>query len=145
MNKIIISGNLGADPEVREFNGKQQLTMNVAVRRSYKNKDGQYESDWFRVVDFMDSRIKFITEHFHKGDGIIVEGHVQTGSYTKQDGTKGYSFDVMVNNVEFGPGKRSGSDAQTATNRPVATTAAAPDPQAGIPTDSGYESSLPWS
>lgn len=145
MNKIIISGNLGADPEIREFNGKQQLTMNVAVRRSYKNKDGQYESDWFRVVDFMDSRIKFITEHFHKGDGIIVEGHVQTGSYTKQDGTKGYSFDVMVNSVEFGPGRRSGADtapAQTAPSRPAA---AAPNPQTNVPTDSGYEETLPWS
>lgn len=149
MNKIIIIGNLGSDPEVREINGKQQLLLSVAVRRNFKNKEGQYDSDWFRVVDYYDQRIKFVTDHFHKGDGIVVEGSVRTGSFTKQDGTKGYSFDIYPTAIEFGPGRR-GADAEqrrTPQTQAPTQTATAPLPAAlaSIPKGSDTEETLPWS
>lgn len=155
MNKIIIIGNLGSDPEITtDATGKAtKATVNVAVRRSYKNREGQYESDWFRVVEFNENRIKFLSTYFHKGDSIVIDGRVQTGSYTKQDGTKGYSFDIIPNTIEFAGSSRRAEGTPTQQQpvrpqpqqRPRPQAMSAPSPQDGIPTDSGFEETLPWS
>jgi len=101
MNKVFIRGNLTRDVELRETkSGKQVSRFNVAVRRDFKNSEGEYESDFINCVAY-GTLAETIDKYFHKGSGIIVLGHLQTGSYEKDDGTKVYTTDLIVENIEF--------------------------------------------
>ena len=101
MNKVFIRGNLTRDVELRETrNGKQVSRFNVAVRRDFKNSDGEYESDFINCVAY-GTLAETIEKYFHKGSGIIVLGHLQTGSYEKDDGTKVFTTDLIVESIEF--------------------------------------------
>lgn len=101
MNKVFIRGNLTRDVELRETkSGKQVAKFNVAVRRDFKNADGEYESDFPSCVAY-GTLAETISKYFHKGSGIIVLGHLQTGSYEDQDGKRIYTTDVIVESIEF--------------------------------------------
>ena len=101
MNKVFIRGNLTRDVELRETkSGKQVSRFNVAVRRDFKNADGEYESDFPNCVAY-GNLAETINKYFHKGSGIIVMGHLQTGSYEDQDGKRIYTTDVIVESIEF--------------------------------------------
>lgn len=103
MNKVSLIGNLVRDPEVRHTQGENSMAVarfTLAVSRKKKNADGQYESDFINCVSF--GRLaEFAEKHFLKGMKIAVIGHIQTGSYTKRDGSKVYTTDVMVEEQEF--------------------------------------------
>lgn len=103
MNKVSLIGNLVRDPEVRYTQGENSMAVarfTLAVSRKKKNADGQYESDFINCVSF--GRLaEFAEKHFLKGMKIAVIGHIQTGSYTKRDGSKVYTTDVMVEEQEF--------------------------------------------
>lgn len=101
MNKVFIRGNLTRDVELRETaTGKQVAKFNVAVRRDFKNSDGLYDSDFLNCVAY-GNLAETIGKYFHKGSGIIVLGHLQTGSYEDQDGKRIYTTDVIVESIEF--------------------------------------------
>lgn len=101
MNKVFIRGNLTRDVELRETkSGKQVARFNVAVRRDFKNNDGEYECDFPNCVSY-GNLAETINKYFHKGSGIIVQGHLQTGSYEDQDGKRIYTTDVIVESIEF--------------------------------------------
>lgn len=103
MNKVSLIGNLVRDPEVRHTQGENSMAVarfTLAVSRKKRNADGQYESDFINCVSF--GRLaEFAEKHFLKGMKIAVIGHIQTGSYTKRDGSKVYTTDVMVEEQEF--------------------------------------------
>lgn len=103
MNKVNLIGNLVRDPEVRHTQGENSMAVarfTLAVSRKKRNADGQYESDFINCVSF--GRLaEFAEKHFLKGMKIAVTGHIQTGSYTKRDGSKVYTTDVMVEEQEF--------------------------------------------
>lgn len=103
MNKVSLIGNLVRDPEVRHTQGENSMAVarfTLAVSRKKKNADGQYESDFINCVSF--GRLaEFAEKHFLKGMKIAIIGHIQTGSYTKRDGSKVYTTDVMVEEQEF--------------------------------------------
>lgn len=101
MNKVFIRGNLTRDVELRETaTGKQVARFNVAVRRDFKNSDGLYDSDFPNCVAY-GNLAETISKYFHKGSGILVIGHLQTGSYDRDDGTKVYTTDIIVESMEF--------------------------------------------
>ena len=101
MNKVFIRGNLTRDVEYKETeNGKGIAKFNVAVRRDYKKEDGTYDSDFLNCIAF-GNQAEMINKYFHKGSGIIVLGHIQTGSYDGQDGKKVYTTDIVVESIEF--------------------------------------------
>jgi len=101
MNIAIIRGIITKNIEVRKTSsGTSAINFYVAVKRDYKNADGQYESDFVSCKAFGNTA-DMISKYFHKGSGIIVEGHIQTGSYEGQDGKKVYTTDVMVSRVHF--------------------------------------------
>lgn len=103
MNKVVLIGRLVADPEVTDKVAKYTL----AVDRQFK-QEGQPEADFIRCVVF-GKGIEFVSKYLHKGMKIAVDGRIQTGSYSKDDGTKVYTTDVIVEHHEFCEGRKDGS------------------------------------
>lgn len=101
MNRIILSGRLTANPELKKTTSNKSITrFTLAVQRKYKNAMGEYESDFIRCIAF-NNTAELICNYLQKGNLIGIEGRIQTGSYTKEDGTKNYTTDIVVDNIDF--------------------------------------------
>lgn len=106
MNKWIGIGRLVADPELKQAqSGSSVAKYRLAVDRQ-RSKDGQKEADFINCVAFGRSA-DFAAGYFKKGTKIAVEGRIQTGSYTKDDGTTVYTTDIIVERQEFCESKGS--------------------------------------
>ena len=100
MNKVILSGNLTREPELRQtVSGKSRLAVGIAVKRN--NKD----ADFFNLVAW-DKTAEFIAKYFGKGSKIFIEGRLQTNNYDDKNGIRHYGVDVIVENVEFAGNKK---------------------------------------
>lgn len=101
MNRIIISGNVVKEPEIRVTqSGKSQVKLTVAVRRSYKNRQtGEYETDFFVCTDWGNSS-NYIGKYIHKGSRVIVEGQMSNNSYIDKNGDKRYFSEIIISNIE---------------------------------------------
>lgn len=112
MNKIFIIGRLCKDAELKVTDsGKEYANFSVAVDRRYKNKDGETEkqTDFFDCTAWCKSGV-FVNQYFHKGDGITIEGRMESRKYTDKDGNKRVFWGVTCENVEFPVGgKKSGA------------------------------------
>ena len=101
MNKVILIGNLAADPESRTTgSGVAQCTLRLAVQRRFANPSGVRESDFFTVICWRQTA-EFCQKYLLKGRKIAVEGSLQTRTYHAQDGSKWYVTEIMADNVEF--------------------------------------------
>ena len=100
MNKVILIGNLTKAVEIRFTQTKLAIAnFTIAVSRETKNKDGNYESDFINCIAF-GKTAEMMNKYLDKGSKIMVEGHIQTGSYEK-DGKRIYTTNVAVERVEF--------------------------------------------
>lgn len=101
MNKVILIGNLAADPESRTTSsGVHQCTLRLAVQRRFANPSGVRESDFFNVICWRQTA-EFCQKYLLKGRKVAVEGSLQTRSYDAQDGSKRYVTEVIADSVEF--------------------------------------------
>ena len=101
MNRVILVGNLAADPESRTTqSGIAQCTLRIAVQRRFTNQQGVREADFFTVICWRQTA-EFCSRYLSKGRKIAVEGSLQTRSYDAQDGSKRYVTEVIADNVEF--------------------------------------------
>lgn len=118
MNKVVLIGNLAADPESRTTqSGVAQCTLRLAVSRRFADKQtGKRESDFFNVICWRGTA-EFAAKYLSKGRKIAVEGSLQTRSYDANDGTKRYVTEIIADNVEFCDGKRD--DVQGGGSSPV--------------------------
>ena len=110
VNKAIIVGNLGRDPEMRETrSGVAVCNLNVATTHSYKNKNGEKveETEWHRVVVF-GKQAEHCEKYLAKGRQVYVEGRIQTSEYEK-DGVKKYSTQIISDRVQFLGGRGDSS------------------------------------
>ena len=106
MNKCILKGIITKDIELRHTqSGVAVATFVVATKRNYKNQNGDYESDFIRCVAYRETA-EFIDKNFKKGNGILIEGQIKTGSY-ENNGKKVFTTDVMVEHIEFVEKKES--------------------------------------
>lgn len=106
MNKVILMGRLTRDPEVRYSQGEQSMAIarfSLAVDRRFK-RDGEQSTDFINCVAFGKTG-EFIEKYCHQGTKLVVDGRIQTGSYTNKDGNKVYTTDVVVENAEFAESK----------------------------------------
>ena len=89
LNRIVIMGRLGHEPEVRYTqSGKPVASFSLAVDRDFKDKaSGERATDWIDVVAW-DAKAKFVQQYFHKGQQAVVEGRLQIRDYTGRDGTR---------------------------------------------------------
>ena len=133
MNKIILVGRLTRDPELRRMNnGSAVANFAVAVNRNFKNREGNYDADFFNCVAYRNSA-EFISKYFKKGNMILVEGRLQNRSYDAQDGTKRYVTEVITENVEFVGGRNENSNSAMNNNFDSYMDAPAPDPMDSMP------------
>ena len=102
MNRVELTGRLTANPELKhvENSDKVYTRFTLAVQRDFKNKDGEYDADFFNIVAW-DKRAEVITNYVKKGHKFLVTGRLQNKSYDKADGTKGYITDVVLKDYEF--------------------------------------------
>ena len=101
LNKAMIIGNLGRDPEMRYTPGGQAVTQfTVAVNRNYKDASGEWkeETEWFRVVAWA-ALAERTAEYLRKGRKVYVEGRLQTRSWEDKDGQKRYTTELIANTV----------------------------------------------
>lgn len=102
INKIIIAGRLVADPELRNTpSGKAVANFIVAVRRNYKNKNGEYDSD-FIGCQVWGKTAETVAKYFAKCSEIAAEGSYINNNYTDKDGVKRYSSVINVSAIVFG-------------------------------------------
>jgi single-strand DNA-binding protein len=101
LNKAMIIGNLGRDPEMRYTpNGQAVTQFTVAVNRNYKDASGEWkeETEWFRVVCW-GPLAERTAEYFRKGRKVYVEGRLQTRNWEGQDGQKHYTTELIASTV----------------------------------------------
>ena len=110
MNKCILTGRLTKDPARRSTpDGKDTTTFTIAVNRSYKNKNGEYDADFINCVAWNNTAV-FISNYFKKGSGIHIAGSIQSRSYDNKEGIRCYVTEVNVSEAEFcGTGQKSES------------------------------------
>jgi single-strand DNA-binding protein len=113
VNKVIIVGRLGADPEVKTVGNSQTVArLSVATSENWVDKDGQKQerTEWHRIVVW--GRLaEIVGKHLAKGRQVYVEGRLQTRSWEDQQGQKRYTTEIVANTVQFlgAPGERDNS------------------------------------
>ena len=101
LNKVILVGRITKDPELKSTaGGMSVLSFSLAVRRPYKNSDGERHSDFINCVAF-GQRAEFIEQYFKKGEILSVCGEIQSRMYEDGKKVKHYVNEVIVNSVGF--------------------------------------------
>lgn len=110
VNKVILVGNLGSDPEQKDANGTPLTTFSIATSETW-SKDGENNerTEWHRCVAWR-KVAEIIGQHSKKGDKLYIEGKLQTRSYDK-DGQTHYTTEVVVNDFTFLSSKGEGRQA----------------------------------
>ena len=112
INKVIIIGNLGADPEVRYMpSGSAVTNIRVATTEGWKDKqsgDMQERTEWHRIVLY--NRLGEIAgEYLHKGSKVYIEGSLRTNKWQDQNGNERYTTEIIANNMQMLDPKNGGS------------------------------------
>jgi single-strand DNA-binding protein len=124
VNKVILVGNLGKDPEVRRMqNGNPVVNLSVATSDSWRDKatgERKEKTEWHRVVIFSEGLAKVAEQYLKKGAKVYIEGALQTRKYTDKDGVEKYSTEIvlqgfnstltMLDGARGGAGGGGGSD-----------------------------------
>ena len=144
MNKVILMGRLVKDPEVRYSQGEQSTAVaryTVAVDRRFKRDGDQQTADFIGCVAF--GRLgEFAEKYLRKGTKVAIVGRIQTGSYSKPDGSKVYTTDVVVEECEFAESKASSGNSGFAPSDRPSPSSAAGDGFMNIP--DGIDEELPF-
>lgn len=121
MNKVILSGRLTRDPEIRYSQGENAMAVarfTLAIDRRIKREGNEQTADFISCVAF--GKTAEVAEKYCKqGTKLMIEGRWQTGSYTNKDGNKVYTNDCMVENLEFAESKAA---SQGDSSRPAPPT-----------------------
>jgi single-strand DNA-binding protein len=100
VNKVILVGNLGKDPEVRRLNsGEPVVNLSIATSESWRDKasgERREKTEWHRVVIFNENIAKVAEQYLKKGSNVYIEGQLQTRKYTDKDGVEKYTTEVVL-------------------------------------------------
>ena len=99
VNKVILVGNLGADPEARSLNnGGEVVNIRVATSEQWKDRDGnrQERTEWHNVVIFNENLGRVAKNYLRKGSKVYLEGQIQTRKWTDQSGNDRYTTEVVL-------------------------------------------------
>ncbi len=110
VNKVILLGNLGRDPETRyTTDGGAVTNLNIATSEQWKDKSGekQERTEWHRVVLF-GRTAEIAGEYLKKGRSVYIEGRLQTRKYTDKDGVEKYSTEIVADRMQLIGGAREG-------------------------------------
>ncbi|WP_334178305.1 single-stranded DNA-binding protein [Pseudoxanthomonas sp.] len=121
INKVILVGNLGNDPETRYTQGGMAITrISLATTSVRKDKDGnqQERTEWHRVV-FFGKLGEIAGEYLRKGSSVYVEGSIRYDKYTGQDGQEKYSTDIIADEMQMLGGREGGGGGSSGGDRPA--------------------------
>lgn len=123
VNKVILIGNLGKDPELRYSPSGQSVTkFPLATGSKWKDKDGQWQdrTDWHNIVAF-GRTAEVCNEYLKKGSQVYVEGRIQTRSYDDRDGNKKWITEIIAQSMQM-LGRKGEPEAEVAeeTGQPMA-------------------------
>lgn len=100
VNKVVLIGNLGRDPEVRRLSsGDPVVNLSVATSESWRDKasgEKKERTEWHRVVIFNENLAKVAEQYLRKGSKVYLEGQLQTRKYTDKDGAEKYSTEIVL-------------------------------------------------
>ncbi len=100
VNKVILVGNLGADPEIRTLNsGDRVANLRIATSESWRDRatgEKKERTEWHRVVIFNDNIVKVVEQYLKKGSTVYIEGAIQTRKWTDQAGVEKYSTEIVL-------------------------------------------------
>ena len=100
VNKVILVGNLGRDPEIRSMpNGDRIANLSIATSEQWRDKSSgerKEKTEWHRVVIFNDNIVKVVENYVKKGSTVYIEGALQTRKWTDKDGVEKYSTEIVV-------------------------------------------------
>jgi single-strand DNA-binding protein len=102
VNKVILVGNLGKDPEVRHTqDGKSIVNLSIATSENWRDKtsgERKEKTEWHRVVIFNEGLTKVAEQYLKKGQTVYIEGQLQTRKWTDKDGVEKYSTEIVLQN-----------------------------------------------
>lgn len=127
LNKAMVYGNLTRDPELKALpNGMNVCSMSIATNRVYNDRDGkrQEATDYHNVVVF-GKQAENSAKYLSKGNGVYVEGRIQTRSWDK-DGQKQYRTEIVADRVQFGPKNGSAGGSSSSQSSAPADDSKAP-------------------
>jgi len=119
VNKVILIGNLGSDPEVKYTpSGSAVANFNIATNESWTSKDGKKEerTEWHKIVVW-NKLAELCGEYLSKGRPIYIEGRLQTREWNDKDGNKRYTTEVVAQTIQFLGGPMGDREARPAGNR----------------------------
>ena len=120
MNKIILAGRLARDPELKTTNtGTEVCNFAIAVDRRFTAKGEEKQADFINCTAWQKTGV-FINSYFKKGDGITVDGRLESRKYVDKDGNNRIAWDVICDNVEFPLGKGKGASDSSGSGLPIA-------------------------
>ena len=100
VNKVILVGNLGRDPEIRSLNnGDRVANLRIATSETWRDKatgERKEKTEWHRVVIFNENIVKVVENYLKKGSTVYVEGSLQTRKWTDQQGVEKYSTEIVI-------------------------------------------------
>jgi single-strand DNA-binding protein len=135
VNKVILLGNLGKDPEVHNFeNGGKKVSFSLATTEAYRNKEGQKveQTEWHNIVVWRNGLAETAEKYLHKGDTVYVEGKLKTRDY-EVNGVKKYITEVFAESMTMIATRREGQ--AQAVQSPVQEQAVEYNPPMAEPTD----------
>ena len=101
VNKVILIGNLGADPEIRSLgSGDRVANLRIATSESWRDKmsgERKEKTEWHRVVVFNENIVKVCENYLRKGAKVYIEGAIQTRKWQDQSGVEKYSTEIVIN------------------------------------------------
>ena len=147
VNKVILVGNAGRDPEVRHTNdGKPIVNLSVATTESWRDKstgERKEKTEWHRVVIFNENLAKVAEAYVKKGTSLYIEGQLQTRKWTDKDGQEKYSTEVVLQNFKGELTLLGGKpDGQTSNSAPATQNKPAPAKSGGF--DNFDDSMIPF-
>lgn len=102
LNKVILIGNLGRDPEIRNTNdGKEIASLTIATSESWKDKmtgEKKEKTEWHRVVIFSEGLVSVVKNYTKKGSKIYIEGSLQTRKWVDNTGQEKYTTEIVLQN-----------------------------------------------
>jgi len=122
MNKVILIGRLGQDPETKEVNGSTVAKFSLATSETWKDKDTKEKkerTEWHRC-EAWGRQAEVIGQYLKKGSLISVEGQLQTRKWTDKEEVERWTTEIRVSNFKMLGGKNENGDSSTPTSEPVA-------------------------
>lgn len=153
LNKVMLIGNLGKDPETRDFEGGGKLVkFPIATTESYKNREGNKveSTEWHNIVVGRRGLAEVCEKYLNKGDKVYIEGRIKTRSWQDQDGQTKYATEIQADNMTMLTPKGESNGPRQASPTPTpAASQAGPTPTSNdaggdFPTGSDDDDDLPF-